>query len=740
MGLKVSTCERSCVQCAMSCAAATGAGNADTLEVEDEAPDPAESYDPAGAVFDETLVGLDDMGKQLIYFSAGTNLPAVRWLFEFGVPRDVRDKNGTTALHCACRSGSLLIVQELHRRGIPPTVIDRHGWTPLHIAIFMNRRDVVLYLLKTSAPIGEQDSRGRTPLDLCTDASTREVIRKFMVGQSNIGGGPGVPPGTSTNIDELDSMEWVFGLEDDRNGGRGLDSLQYEPFFVPRDPLVPDIDHKMELLQLGSTFFNRHPGQGLSFLVASGCARDYPNEMSSFLRRGTLDQAQIGSFLGEPYSISQTLRLELINSQRYTGMTLVDGITRVFELFFIPEDLQKVDRFIHSAARIWWRQHERIYEDQDGLLTDKSAHHRLRKLEPNSGDAGQGDAAAGDDLEMDSLEIRQVLSGAESLYQLMFSVVMLHRSFYENPSGKDHRLSLSKWMELNSGIEEAGSNVPAKVLAAVYRAVDAAFIPQLSFHRTMAHTKQLRLERENTWGESLGEVGGLCSKAAKMEGWVVVAEALKAAGFASAMWYGNVSSIFAESMAGNEIAQRTNSRNAPGVVGPRKLPVTSIPALGHANGQAAKTLGDKGKDHTWLSLVFSVLFLSPSPAAHEVPYAFVHLAQMEVSHDFDLGVVTIRRRIPPALPDNAELAEDQDVKLQKAPRRSRGQKVYEGGRPPVTVVFLLHDGRWQEFNLPRLELRISDEEDCERWAARLLEACKALDDENIGETAEVSHH
>eukprot|EP00971_Amphidinium_carterae_P188705 3745765-Amphidinium_carterae.1 len=41
-----------------------------------------------------------------------------------------------------------------------------------------------------------------------------------------------------------------------------------------------------------------------------------PCSLGDQLPGGTLDQAQIGSFLGEPYSISQTLRLELINSQR----------------------------------------------------------------------------------------------------------------------------------------------------------------------------------------------------------------------------------------------------------------------------------------------------------------------------------------------------------------------------------------------------------------------------------------
>jgi len=734
------------VQCAMSCAAATGAGNSDTLEVEDEVHDASDSCDPAGAVFDETLVGLDDMGKHLIYFSSGTNLPAVRWLFEFGVPRDVRDKNGTTALHCACRSGSLAIVQELHRRGIQPSVTDLHGWTPLHIAIFMNRRDVVLYLLSVSAPIGEMDIRGRTPLDLCKDASTKEVIRKFMVSHGGTGG-PGVPTGTGA-AEDLDSMEWVFGLEDERGSGRAPDSLQYEPFFVPRDPLVADIDHKSELLMLGSRFFNQCPGKGLSFLVASGCARDYPNEMSTFLRRGTLDLAQIGNFLGEPFSISQTLRLELINSQRYTGMTLVDGLTKVFDLMYIPEDLQKVDRFIHSAARIWWRQHERIFEDQEGLLTETAAHRRLKKLEQNT-DPGHGDAGAGDELEIDSVEVRGLLSGAEVLYQFMFSIVMLHRSFYENPTGNptaEHRLSMSKWMELNSGIEEGGASIPTALLRAAYRAIDATFIPQLSFQRTSAHQKQVLLEKENTWGETLGEASGLCSKAAQIEGWVVVGEALKRAGFASAMWYGNVSTIFSETMAatpglqGSDIAPRTSSRTAPGSFGQRKLPVTSIPALAHTNGQAVKAFSGKTKDQTWLSLVHSVLFFSASPSSSEVPYAFVYLAQMEISHDTDVGVVTIRRRQTSMSAPASDLAEEHNASNQKPGQKHKGVKGLEvNERPPVIVVFLLHDGRWQEFNMPRLELRIGDDEDCERWAAKLAETCKSLDEEAT-EIAEISHH
>merc|ERR1719221_833535 len=119
-----------------------------------------------------------------------------------------------------------------------------------------------------------------------------------------------------------------------------------------------------DLYAVGQLIFNKRPGQGLAFLVASGCTRDYPVDLSYFLRRGRLDHSQIGHFLGEAFSLSQTLRLEFINSVKFRGTSVVSSLAKVFTMLQIPADLQKIDRLVHAVARIWWRQHDRI---SDGL-------------------------------------------------------------------------------------------------------------------------------------------------------------------------------------------------------------------------------------------------------------------------------------------------------------------------------------------------------------------------------------
>ncbi|CAK9017887.1 Hypothetical protein SCF082_LOCUS13854 [Durusdinium trenchii] len=71
-----------------------------------------------------------------------------------GANAKARDKNGTTMLHAACRSGSFLMVQELLKRDLPVDAADAAGWTPLHVAAMMGPRAFAL------APAGEKRGLG----------------------------------------------------------------------------------------------------------------------------------------------------------------------------------------------------------------------------------------------------------------------------------------------------------------------------------------------------------------------------------------------------------------------------------------------------------------------------------------------------------------------------------------------------------------------------------------------------
>lgn len=73
--------------------------------------------DPAGNVFDDTLeMCSNDLDGQLLIFAGSQNIVLVRWLLLSGADVFASDSNGTTALHVACRSGSITIVKDIIAR------------------------------------------------------------------------------------------------------------------------------------------------------------------------------------------------------------------------------------------------------------------------------------------------------------------------------------------------------------------------------------------------------------------------------------------------------------------------------------------------------------------------------------------------------------------------------------------------------------------------------------------------
>lgn len=660
------------MNCAVNCAKATITTGGDGEFVSDETI----SCDPAGTIFDETLEDLNDMDRELLLFSAGTNLAAVRWLFVLGADKFSQDSNGTTALHTACRTGSLPIIRELLRQGIPLDISDNSGWSPLHIAIFMCRRDAVLCLLQVSAPLSVRNEKGQTPLDLCNDAWTREAIRSY-----------------TTHMQRHPDQPWHFEKEQEAEQGISLPNrLQYEPFFVPRSPVIPDDGHKQDFFTLGQLIFNKKPGQGLAFLVASGCTRDYPVDLSFFLRRGKLDMGQIGQFLGESFSLSQTLRLEFINSVKFHGTSIVSGLAKVFTLLQIPPDLQKIDRLIFGVARIWWRQHDKISEDEEERGNeDEELSREMKKFR----EAVASERKPTGEAELESFELKQYLVSPETLYQLMFSVVMLHWNLYApssgGQSGEESRISLESWLEINRGLEADGSDVPLHILQRTYHTVRRGFVPQLT----------IRVSSSNADGKS--NKGSLMKDAAVVESWGWIKggprhfSKLSSSGASKST---HIPNIFSESLSKQHPVARSNSLGSNFGIG---RPV--LPGAFDANG---------GKDRVWMSLCHTLLFLSSSPHSDEAPYAFVHLKQVLVDRSAPHDVSTLAFVGNPDIAamkegHNGETGNDNSSKTNK--------------RPPVAVVFLLPDGRWQVFELPRLELQVADAQQREKWIVQLRSVC-----------------
>ncbi len=160
------------------------------------------------------------------------------------------------------------------------------------------------------------------------------------------------------------------------------------------------------LQKLSEVIFNQRPGQGLAFIVATGGIRDFPVELSSFLGQQGISPAQVGQFLGEDFALSQTLRLEFINSVRLIGTGVVSCLAKVFKTIVIPTEMVKIDRLVDGIAQIWWRQHEQLI---------KKEQEEPRQVE---------------EPEVHGLELMRCLGNYDVLHQLMFATILLHWNLY----------------------------------------------------------------------------------------------------------------------------------------------------------------------------------------------------------------------------------------------------------------------------------------------------------------------
>eukprot|EP00928_Gymnodinium_smaydae_P039338 TRINITY_DN26891_c0_g3_i1.p1 TRINITY_DN26891_c0_g3~~TRINITY_DN26891_c0_g3_i1.p1 ORF type:complete len:790 (+),score=155.53 TRINITY_DN26891_c0_g3_i1:160-2529(+) len=375
--------------------------------------------DPAGAIFQETLEDLSEADRLFLLFASSSNVTAVRWLRRLGANIAACDSNGTTSLHAACRSGSLGVVRALLQLGLGVNTTDVAGWTPLHVAVFMGRRAVVVHLLKTGADVNAENERSQTPSELSTDGWLREVISSLAAHRAANGG---------------DTSLWRLGREQELAEDVQVSSrLRFEPFFVPRPSVLTDPSRNHVFETLGARIFNQRPGQGMAFLVASGSVRDFPIEISAFLRTKGVSRQQIGAFLGEDFSLSSTLRLEFVNSIKMAGTGVVSSLEKVLADCQFPPDLLKIDRLLDAVAQIWWRQHDHL-KAKGALSRDITV-------------------VAGDEEEIKGAQLLGLVTSHGALQQLMFSTVLLHWNLYGPTASPAQRLSCEEWLELNEGIE-----------------------------------------------------------------------------------------------------------------------------------------------------------------------------------------------------------------------------------------------------------------------------------------------
>mmetsp|Transcript_85059 Transcript_85059/g.273803 ORF Transcript_85059/g.273803 Transcript_85059/m.273803 type:complete len:716 (-) Transcript_85059:80-2227(-) len=668
--------------------------------------------DPAGTVFAENLDELNDIDRQLMLFSCGSNVIAVRWLLQLGANRFARDSNGTTCLHAACRSGAPAIVDNFIRldSDVPPgqgalSAVDIAGWTPLHTAAFMGRHDVVTRLLQAGVPPECKNLSGQGAGDLCNDARTRNLILAALAGQS---GGRKVPPfRADVHHHFTDSMGGLI-VEQVMPGGRltGSKEVRFEPFFVPRTAVMKDIvknpSLRRQLSAIGRTIFDKQPGRGLAFLVATGCVRDYPMDLVGFLQGGSVDPVQIGLFLGQDFSLSKILRMEFINAIGFTNCGVVGCLKKAFASFRAPPDLQKVDRILGSLAEVWWRQHSKYLPN--GVFPDLSSEEEaLRQVAEAFAvqslvNVGGIESSTPVDKELEGFEVRRVVRSSAVMHQLMFSSTMLHWNLHASLP-RSSRISLAAWLELHRDIGSPHGDLPDSVLTPIYHMVNNGEIPNLWIGGPQGDVR----------APPASEMATL-SEFASVKGWVrIMGDGLPTLlgsvggnSTAPATDCLHMSNMLSESTASS---RRRPPAGPPGRSRSMSRPVDVASGDGKEREKRVQDM-PRGPDAVWLSLCSPLLFLSTGPGSSRTPFAFIHLDAAKLTGiEPAKALFTVDGR--PGTSD-------------------RGDEVpITSSITALQLVLLFPDGRWQHFHLPKLVVEVCDRSQLESWVLHLNEICGA---------------
>jgi len=689
------------------------------LELDGKSRDAEEpECDSAGAIFNETLRGTNPLDQEALRFASSSNLSAVRWLLSMGASTKARDRNGTTMLHAACRSGSCSIVQELVRFGLPLDTADNSGWTPLHISAVMGRREVSLLLLRARAQIQVKNKRGKTPVSLCSDPGTKEVLDAF----SNEN------PTSASRQASLEAMQSPTSTQplfpSDRGstgspGGNVLGSYDEhestcEPFFVPRFPLFHDEAHRTEIVALGMEILNRSPGHGLAFLVATGAVHDHPTDLSAFVLKHGADPAQLGEFLGEDFSLAQTLRLAFIHSVDLKGTGIVSALVKAFRHIRAPPDLRKIDRLSSGIAHLWWRTHDEHEDDpwDDGTKGDDGLDWNAFCEDPSHVPIDGPDST-----EAVGMELRRSFHSVEGFRRLMFSSVMLCWNLHAAPrifpsAASPRRLTLNEWLDLNQGLEADGGNVPSHVQKGVFQKIMMGWTPQLlpDFSASSPPVSSERIDRGSNPADATCSVKGWASIP---HGGLERLDPL--------LQGGHHAGLANHGLANHGLAQSVFSETSSSVNQP-------LPASSSGIVQPSRNAEDGG-EAVWLSLRHSLfLFLSSSPN-DPAPYAFIRL-QDAVLRDVDYThnhLILAGRLKGPAEEDASKHNGQPARNLAEMHNTTSRTLPFGDPRLPLPLCFLLADGRFQPFEALWLEIQFSSGEDLECWARELGSACDCLD-------------
>ncbi len=101
-------------------------------------------------------------------------------LLDKGLPVNMSDKNGRTALWFSSNEGRVEVVSLLLRRGGDPNLRDLDGYTPLARAVIKGETKIVDLLLRAGARTDIRTNLGNTPLILAADRGRQRIVKRIL--------------------------------------------------------------------------------------------------------------------------------------------------------------------------------------------------------------------------------------------------------------------------------------------------------------------------------------------------------------------------------------------------------------------------------------------------------------------------------------------------------------------------------------------------------------------------------